>query len=189
MEVLETQFSEVKLLNPTRFSDTRGFFSELFNAARFESAIGTSLGFVQDNVSYSRHPGTIRGIHFQSPPYAQDKLVCVLRGAVIDVAVDLRIGSPTFGEHVSRRLDAENGLQLFVPVGFGHGLCTLEPDTVVLYKVSATYSPEHDLGVKWDDPDLGIAWPVSTAEAIVSQKDLDQPRLRDLPVHFRFNDY
>jgi dTDP-4-dehydrorhamnose 3,5-epimerase len=189
MEVLDTEIQEVKTLRPKRFADARGFFSEIFVASRIEQALGRSLHFVQDNMSHSSVPGTVRGVHFQARPFAQDKLIATLRGAILDVAVDLRVGSPTFGKSVARRLDAENGLQLFIPVGFGHGFCTLEPDTIVLYKVTAPYAASHDFGVRWDDPDLAIKWPVRPSEAVLSPKDIKQPMLRELPAYFRFEDF
>jgi len=174
---------EVLEIRPARFEDPRGFFSETYNAAAFAKA-GISTVFVQDNHSYSREAGTVRGLHFQTPPFAQVKLVRVVRGAVLDVAVDLRAGSPGFGRHVAARLSAEAWNQLLVPVGFAHGFCTLEPDTEVIYKVSAPYSPEHDFGLLWSDPDLGIDWPIPPDRAVLSDKDRRQPRLRDLPEYF-----
>jgi dTDP-4-dehydrorhamnose 3,5-epimerase len=183
MDVKSTQIEGVKLLTPIRHEDARGVFSEIYNAERFRQA-GIICNFVQDNLSLSRRPGTVRGLHFQAPPHAQDKLIRVVRGAVLDVAVDIRGGSPTFGRHVAFRLDAQTGTQLFVPKGFLHGFCTLEPDTEVVYKVSALYAPEADHSVLWNDPDLGIDWPVSPAEATLSAKDAAAPRLRDIPRFF-----
>jgi len=170
---------EVRLVESRRFGDERGWFSETFNAADFAAA-GIDAAFVQDNQSFSAAAGTVRGLHFQRPPHAQDKLVRVLRGAILDVVVDIRAGSPSFGHHVSVRLDAEKGQQLWVPAGFAHGFCTLEPDTEVFYKVTAFYSPADEGGVLWNDPDLGIAWPVSEADATLAPRDRDWPRLRDL---------
>lgn len=180
MEVTVGKIEGIKLLTPVRHEDARGLFSEIYNAERFRRA-GIECVFVQDNLSRSRRPGTIRGLHFQAPPHAQDKLVRVARGAVIDVVVDIRRASPTFGGHAQFRLDAETGTQLFVPKGFLHGFCTLEPDTEVVYKVSAFYAPEADYSILWNDPDLGIDWPVSPAEAILSAKDSAAPRLCDIP--------
>jgi dTDP-4-dehydrorhamnose 3,5-epimerase len=170
---------EVKRLVPKVFRDARGAFCEAYSKRALDAA-GLALTFVQDNHSISHARGVVRGLHFQSHPYAQGKLVRVLRGSIFDVAVDLRRGSPTYGQHVSAVLSAENWEQLWIPVGFAHGFCTLEPDTEVLYKVTAYYSPEHDLGLQWDDPDLGIDWPVSAAEATLSDKDRRHPRLAEL---------
>ena len=150
---------------------------------RFAEA-GVTVEFVQDNHSLSARAGTIRGLHFQSAPFAQDKLVRVTKGRILDVAVDLRRSSPTFGRHVSLELSAENGAQMFIPVGFAHGFCTLEPDTEVIYKVSNYYSPQHDHGIAWDDPALGIQWPVGPGEAVLSEKDTRHPALADLPRYF-----
>jgi dTDP-4-dehydrorhamnose 3,5-epimerase len=179
MQVVETRIPEVKLITPKRHGDHRGYFSETYNARAMREA-GIALDFVQDNQSLSAERGTIRGLHFQLPPFAQDKLVRVLRGSIFDVAVDLRRGSPTFGQHVSAVLTADEGNQLLVPIGFGHGFCTLEPDTEVFYKVTNYYSPECDRGLLWNDADLGIDWPVSADEAVLSQKDLKQPTFKEL---------
>src|SRR5436190_10251760 len=176
---------EVKLITPMIFRDARGFFSETYNRSAL-SAAGIGQEFVQDNHSLSRTGGVIPGLHFQIDPHPQGKLVRVARGAVLDVAVDIRRGSPTFGQHVSATLSAANWAQLWVPVGFAHAFCTLEPDTEVIYKVSDVYAPECDRGLAFDDPDLGIAWPVAAAEAILSDKDRRHPRLRDLPAYFTY---
>lgn len=157
-------------LTPRVFTDARGTFSETYSLRTFADAIG-QVAFVQDNVSRSAKRGTVRGLHFQSPPVAQAKLVRVVRGAIFDVAVDVREGSSTFGRHVTTTLDAASGAQLFVPRGFLHGFCTLEDDTEVFYKVDAPYSPAHDGAVCWDDPELAIAWPICIDEAILSEKD------------------
>jgi dTDP-4-dehydrorhamnose 3,5-epimerase len=178
-----TDIPDVLLIAPPKYGDDRGFFSETFRGAWFEEA-GTSLDFVQDNHSLSADTGTVRGLHFQIPPHAQDKLVRVVRGAVLDVAVDIRVGSPTFGQHVAEVLSAENWRQLLVPKGFAHGFCTLEPDTEVLYKVTAYYAPDHDKGLLWDDPALGIDWPVDGDRAVLSDKDRLHPPLADLPAYF-----
>ena len=171
---------EVRLVVPDRFGDDRGFFSETYSRRAFAAA-GIADEFVQDNHSLSAGAGTVRGLHYQAPPFAQAKLVRVVRGAILDVAVDMRRGSPTFGGHVRATLSAANGSQLFVPVGFAHGFCTLEPDTEVVYKVTAYYSREHDRGIRWDDPALGIDWPVAAAAAVLSAKDMALPRLADVP--------
>jgi dTDP-4-dehydrorhamnose 3,5-epimerase len=179
MEIEETALPGVKLLTPRRFGDARGWFCETWNRRVLADA-GIDHDFVQDNQSLSRPVGTVRGLHFQLPPFAQAKLVRVLRGAILDVAVDLRRASPTYGRSVAVRLDAENGAQLYVPVGFAHGFCTLEPDTEVFYKVSAPYSAAHDRGLAWDDPALAVAWPVTAAQAVLSDKDRKQPTLAEL---------
>lgn len=174
---------EVKLITPKRFSDERGFFSEVYKKHELASA-GIEADFVQDNHSLSKSRGVVRGLHFQIDPHAQGKLIRVIRGAIFDVAVDIRLESNTFGRHVSAVLSAENWSQLWVPVGFAHGFCTLEPDTEVVYKVTDKYAPECDRGLAWDDPALGIKWPVSAGEAILSAKDERHPRLADLPRYF-----
>ncbi|MFL5332885.1 MAG: dTDP-4-dehydrorhamnose 3,5-epimerase [Geminicoccaceae bacterium] len=168
------------LVVPRRFGDHRGFFLETYSARDF-AALGIGEVFVQDNHSLSREAGTVRGLHFQLPPHAQAKLVRVLRGAVLDIAVDLRRGSPSYGQHVAAELSAGNAHQLYIPAGFAHGFCTLEPDTEVAYKVSAFYAPECDRSLAWDDPDLALPWPVAPGAAQLSDKDRRAPRLRDLP--------
>jgi dTDP-4-dehydrorhamnose 3,5-epimerase len=170
---------EVRLVVPDRFGDDRGFFSETYSR-RALAAAGIVDEFVQDNHSLSARPGTVRGLHYQAPPFAQAKLVRVTRGAVFDVAVDLRRGSPTFGRHASCTLSAEAWNQVFVPEGFAHGFCTLEPGTEVVYKVTAYYSREHDRGIRWDDPELGISWPVDSAAAVLSDKDRALPKLAEV---------
>ncbi|MCC6913744.1 MAG: dTDP-4-dehydrorhamnose 3,5-epimerase [Rhodospirillaceae bacterium] len=174
---------EVKIIRPRKHGDARGFFSETYAKKAFAEA-GIDLDFVQDNHAFSATKGTVRGLHFQSAPFAQDKLVRVVRGSILDVAVDLRRASPTYGQHVSAVISADEWNQILVPVGFAHGLLTLEPDTEVLYKVTNYYAPQHDLGLLWNDPALGIAWPVSEADAVLSAKDKAQPRLADLPAYF-----
>ena len=181
--VQSTVIPEVKVITPRKFSDHRGFFSEVYNREALRQA-GVDLEFVQDNHSLSVQAGTVRGLHFQSPPFAQDKLVRVTRGRIFDVVVDIRQGSATYGRHVCMELSAENWRQLLVPVGFAHGFCSLEPDTEVLYKVSRVYSAAHDCGLAWDDPDLGIDWPVEADQAILSENDRGHPRLRDLTDYF-----
>ena len=183
MQVDEFGISAVKMLIPRKHGDRRGFFSEVYNQRALAQA-GIDVEFVQDNHSLSAERGTVRGLHFQAPPFAQDKLVRVVRGAVFDVAVDLRRGSTTYGQHVSALLSAEAWNQLLVPIGFAHGFMTLEPDTEVIYKVSNYYAPEHDKGLLWNDPDLAIRWPLDTAMAVLSPKDDDLPRLAELDSPF-----
>jgi dTDP-4-dehydrorhamnose 3,5-epimerase len=167
---MTTQIDGVLLITPKRFSDTRGFFVETYNAERFRAA-GIADIFVQDNHSLSVAAGTVRGLHYQAPPRAQAKLVRVIKGAVIDVAVDARKGSPTYGKHVRAHLSADNGAQLLVPAGFLHGFATLERDTEVVYKVSDFYSGAHDGSVRWNSPELGIDWGIDPAAAVLSDKD------------------
>lgn len=183
MEITETRIPDVKLLRPKKFGDHRGFFSETYNRRTLADS-GIEIDFVQDNHSLSVEKGTIRGLHFQTPPYAQDKLVRVVRGAVLDVAVDLRRESPTYGQWVSARISADEWNQILVPVGFAHGICTLEPDTELIYKVSNYYSPDHDKGLRWNDPDLAIEWPIPESDAILSDKDRAQPLFADFESPF-----
>ncbi|NDG47882.1 MAG: dTDP-4-dehydrorhamnose 3,5-epimerase [Rhodospirillales bacterium] len=166
------------LIEPRRFTDARGFFSEVWKASS-HAEIGITTSFVQDNHSLSRLKGTVRGLHFQRPPTAQGKLVRCTRGAILDVAVDIRRGSPSFGKFVAVELSAENGLQLWIPRGFAHGLCTLTEDTEVLYKVDAPYDPATDSAIRFDDPAIGIPWPVPPGEALLSDKDRAAPMLAD----------
>jgi dTDP-4-dehydrorhamnose 3,5-epimerase len=183
MELTALELPGAFLLKPKRFEDVRGFFAEQYNK-RTLAAHGIQFEVIQDNLSHSARSGTIRGLHFQSPPSEQAKLVSVLRGAVFDVLVDIRSGSPSYGRHIAFELSAENGSQVFVPRGFAHGFCTLAADTLVQYKVDAPYDPTRDHGVLWNDPDLGIRWPVAAENAILIDKDRKQPRLSDLPRHF-----
>ena len=174
---------DVLLLTPPRFPDPRGFFSETWNAQRAADA-GIPGPFVQDNHALSRDRGVLRGLHCQIGANAQGKLVRVVRGAIWDVAVDIRRGSPTYGRHVGAVLSMENWQQLWVPVGFLHGYCTLQPDTEVIYKVTAPYDKPAERGVIWNDPALAIPWPVPPAEILLSDKDLVLPRLADCPDWF-----
>lgn len=174
------------LLRPRRFQDSRGWFSETYSRSTAE-AEGINLTFVQDNHSYSSAAGTVRGLHFQLPPHAQAKLVRCIRGAIIDFAVDIRRGSPTYGRHVSAHLTANGGEQIFVPVGFAHGFITLEPDVEVVYKVSDFYVPESDGGIVWDDPDIGIDWPLPASGASLSDKDLALPLLAHFESPFQYD--
>lgn len=175
----DLELSGLKLVTPKKFGDERGFFSETHNEKTWANS-GLNFDFVQDNHSLSRDVGTVRGLHFQTAPFAQDKLVRVVNGRILDVAVDLRRSSPTFGRHVAVELSKENWRQLFIPIGFAHGFVTLEPDTEVIYKVTNFYSPQHDCGVAWDDPDIGVDWPVAVENAVLSEKDRKWPRLRDV---------
>ena len=183
MQVEYLNIPEVRLLSPRKHGDRRGFFSETYNRKAL-AVIGIDIDFVQDNHSYSADKGTVRGLHFQTPPFAQDKLVRVARGSVFDIAVDLRQGSPTYGRHVSAVLSAQAWNQILVPIGFAHGFMTLEPDTEVIYKVSNYYAPDHDKGLLWNDPALGINWPIADEEAVLSDKDRKQPRLAELITPF-----
>lgn len=178
LDVTPLEIEAVKLIVPRRFGDARGYLVETWNRKTFAEA-GIDLDFVQDNCSLSRLAGTIRGLHFQRSPAAQAKLVRVIAGRVFDVAVDIRTSSPTFGRFVAVELTAERGEQLLVPVGFAHGFCTLEPDTQVAYKVSDFYSPEHETGIFWDDPDIGIDWPLGGQRPTLSEKDTKLSRLAD----------
>ncbi|WP_058323888.1 dTDP-4-dehydrorhamnose 3,5-epimerase [Sinorhizobium sp. GL28] len=178
--------SKVVLLRPKRFGDDRGWFSEVYNEKTF-SGHGIDDRFVQDNHSLSVPVGTLRGLHFQTPPFEQAKLVRCIRGRIFDVAVDIRRGSPTFGRWVGAELSAENGHQLYVPVGFAHGFVTLEPSTEVTYKVSNLYSPENDSGILWNDSQIGIEWPLPQGiQPILSSKDARQPLLRDFDSPFEY---
>ena len=179
MEFRPTKIPDVVLLVPKVFGDDRGFFLETFRADEFARECA-SVEFVQDNHSRSTR-GILRGLHYQNPR-PQGKLVRVTAGEVYDVVVDLREGSPTFGQHISRELSARNREQLYVPEGFAHGFCTLEPDTEVIYKVTDYYAPKHDHGILWNDPALGIDWPVT--DPLLSDKDRTHPRLADLPEYF-----
>ncbi len=179
MQIQSTSIPGVMLIIPRRFADSRGFFVETYNRRRFHE-LGLTVEFVQDNQSFSSRVGTVRGLHFQRPPTAQTKLVSAIRGAVLDVVVDLRQGSPHYARHVAVRLDAAEGAMLLVPAGFAHGFCTLEPDSVLSYKVDAHYSAPDDDGLYWADPALGIEWPVSEAEALLSDKDKKLPGLAEV---------
>lgn len=168
---------------PRKIEDDRGYFSETFRLSSFVNQVGPAE-FVQDNQSLSVRPGTIRGIHFQSIPWAQGKLVRCLTGKVFDVAVDLRRNSPDYGRWIAVTLTPEENNQLWVPVGFGHAFCTLEPNSVIAYRVTNYYSPQNDHGVAWDDPDIGIDWPSFANVDTLSAKDRAQPSLADLPAYF-----
>lgn len=185
MDAERLDIPEVVLLKPRRFGDDRGFFVETYNQRQLAAA-GIDTVFVQDNMSYSAAVGTLRGLHYQRPPQAQAKLVSVLSGRILDVAVDVRRGSPTFGRHVKAELTADNGWQLYVPAGFLHGFVTLEPDTRVAYKVSDFYAPECDGAVRWDDPALAIDWAVGPDGAHLSPKDAAAPAFADFDTPFAY---
>lgn len=180
------EVNPVRLLQPRRFSDDRGWFSETFKEKELQT-FGIDVHFVQDNHSLSRMKGTLRGIHFQVPPHAQDKLVRCIRGRIFDIAVDLRKGSPTYGQWVGAELSADNGQQLYVPIGFGHAFVTLEPDTEVIYKVTDYYAPECDGGIRWNDPDISVAWPAALEAPALSAKDAVLPFLAEFDSPFCYN--
>lgn len=182
MKIEPTALPDVLILTPARFGDARGFFSESWNAARMANA-GLQFDFVQDNHSFSTQAGTVRGLHFQSPPHAQDKLVRCGRGALFDVAVDIRVGSPTYGQWVGVELSFENGKQLLVPAGFLHGFMALTDDCEIIYKCTDYYAPECDGAVAWNDPDIGIDWP-DVGPAVLSGKDEAAPTLKDFQSPF-----
>jgi dTDP-4-dehydrorhamnose 3,5-epimerase len=183
MQVGETAIPAVKIVTPKKHGDARGFFSEVYNRSDWDKA-SLEFTFVQDNHSLSAAMGTLRGLHFQTPPFAQDKLVRCARGRILDVAVDIRRLSPTFGQYVAVELSAENWRQMLIPIGFAHAFITLEPDVEVLYKTTAPYSAAHDRGVAWDDPAIGIAWPSLPGGPVLSDKDRRLPRLKDAPELF-----
>ena len=183
MDVTTTALPGVLILKPKRFHDPRGFFCEIYNRNRLAGA-DIGVDFVQDNVSVSTSRGTLRGLHFQKDPFAQAKLVSVMLGKALDVVVDLRRGSPTFGRHITAVLTADDGNQIFIPAGFAHGFLTLEPDTMLCYKVSAFYSPEHDAGIRFDDPRLGIDWKFDHASIVASDKDRQLPAFDPAETYF-----
>jgi dTDP-4-dehydrorhamnose 3,5-epimerase len=185
MQIKDTEITEVKILRPVRHGDARGFFSEVYREDVLRKQ-GINVRFVQENHSLSVSKAVVRGLHFQIPPFAQAKLLRVTAGSIFDVALDIRWGSPTFGRHVALVLSASEWNQIFVPEGFAHGFCTLEPDTEVIYKVSNYYSAEHDRGIAWDDPALAIDWPLPMGEATLSEKDRNHPILADLPRFFQY---
>lgn len=183
MDIASLAIPDVKILKPKKHGDHRGFFSETYNAKALADA-GIALDFVQDNHSLSGQKGVVRGLHFQLAPFAQDKLVRVIKGSIFDVAVDVRKGSLTYGQHVSAVISAEDWNQILVPVGFAHGFMTLEPDTEVIYKVTNYYAPDCDRGILWNDPALGIDWPLPAEDAILSDKDKAQPKLAEIDAPF-----
>ena len=183
MQVEDTAIPAVKIVTPKKHGDARGFFSEVYNRADWDKA-GFEFIFVQDNHSYSAAQGTLRGLHFQTQPFAQAKLVRVARGRILDVAVDIRRSSPTFGRYVAVELSAEDWRQMLIPIGFAHAFMTLEPDVEVLYKTTAPYSAAHDRGIAWDDPAIRIPWPSLAGGLVLSDKDRRLPRLKDAPELF-----
>jgi dTDP-4-dehydrorhamnose 3,5-epimerase len=186
LTIRPTAIPDVVLLAPRRFGDNRGWFTETYSTRAFAPAIGDVV-FVQDNQAFSAQRGTLRGLHFQSPPEPQAKLIRVLRGSIFDVAVDIRTGSPTYGQWVGETLTAEGGEQLFVPRGFAHGYCTLEPDTEVAYKVDGFYAPSCDGGLIWNDPTIGITWPIGAGEAVLSSKDTVLPAFAGFTSPFSYD--
>jgi dTDP-4-dehydrorhamnose 3,5-epimerase len=186
MQIERLEIADVLLVTPIKHGDQRGFFSETYRSDVF-AASGVDARFVQDNHVRSTQKGVLRGLHFQTPPHAQGKLVRCTRGAILDVAVDIRVGSPSYGRHVAVELSAASWRQLWVPPGFAHGYVTLEVDSEVIYKVTDYYAPECDRGIAWDDPALAIDWRLSASEVILSDKDRRQPRLADAAPAFLFS--
>ncbi|MCX7568027.1 dTDP-4-dehydrorhamnose 3,5-epimerase [Sulfitobacter sp. F26169L] len=185
LDVQPTKLPGVMIITPARHGDHRGFFSESWNVQAMRKA-GLEIDFVQDNHSFSAAAGTVRGLHFQSPPHAQGKLVRCGRGTLYDVAVDIRVGSPTYGQWVGEELSFENGRQLWIPAGFLHGFVTREPDTEIIYKCTDHYAPECDGAVRFDDPDIGINWGLPAGGAILSPKDEAAPLLKDFKSPFTY---
>jgi dTDP-4-dehydrorhamnose 3,5-epimerase len=185
MQITDTALPGVKLIQPVRHGDARGYFSEVYREEALTQA-GVEMRFVQENQSLSAAVGVLRGLHFQVAPMVQAKLVRVVAGAILDVAVDIRRGSPNYGKHVAVALTADDGNQLFVPEGFAHGFCTLEPNTVVIYKVNRYWSPENERGLAWDDAALGIDWRLNGRDPVLSEKDRHYPSLAELPAYFTY---
>lgn len=183
MQFKKTKLPGVFLIFPQRVGDARGYFMETFRLNVFKREVGP-FDFVQENKSFSAEVGTVRGLHYQLSPKAQGKLVSCAAGALLDVAVDIRQGSPTYGQTVTAELTAENNCQLWIPPGFAHGFCTLSADTMISYKVTDYYSSEHDRGILWSDPALAIDWPVAAYKAVLSEKDKTQPRLSEIQTNF-----
>lgn len=177
----------VKLIKPNRYGDHRGYFAEMYSRNKY-SEMGIGVEFVQDNHSLSSDIGTLRGLHFQSPPHAQAKLVRCGRGAIFDVAVDIRKGGPTYGQWVGYELSAENGHQLYIPAGFAHGFVTLETQSEIVYKCSDYYAPETEGALRWDDPDIGIKWP-QKGNPMLSKRDADAPLIRNFDSPFFWDEY
>ena len=188
LEIAAAGLPGVRLLSPHRHRDARGFFSEVWREDALREA-GINARFIQENHALSYAVGTVRGMHFQIGDSAQAKLIRCSRGSILDVAVDIRRGSPSFGRHVGVVLSAENWRQLYVPIGFAHGYCTLDPDTEVIYQVSANHDPGSERGLAWDDPAIGVAWPVDAGGAVLADRDRAFPRLAELPDYFPFADF
>lgn len=186
MEVIKTDIEGVVIIEPRVFGDHRGYFFESFSEREFNAQV-REVKFVQDNESQSCY-GVLRGLHFQKPPHCQSKLVRVVKGAVLDVAVDIRKGSPTFGQHVAVELTEDNHRQFFVPRGFAHGFVVLTDEVVFQYKCDNFYAPDHEGAIAWDDPDLGIDWKVPADKIILSAKDTCHPRLKDAEWLFDYNE-
>ena len=186
MEVIKTELEGVVILEPRLFKDDRGYFFESFSQREFDEKV-RPVKFVQDNESKSVY-GVLRGLHFQKPPFAQSKLVRVIQGAVLDVAVDIRVGSPTYGKHVAVELTAENHRQLFIPRGFAHGFSVLTDEVVFQYKCDNFYAPQSEGAIAWNDPALGIDWRIPEASVILSEKDKHHPLLKDLPETFNYSE-
>jgi dTDP-4-dehydrorhamnose 3,5-epimerase len=187
MQILPTRLPDVKIIRPRRFEDSRGWFMETYTQKAFSEA-GIEHAFVQTNQSFSLHSGTVRGLHNQKTPFAQGKLVQVIRGRILDVALDINPLSPSFGQHVSVELDADEGALLYIPPSFAHGFCTLTPHTRVIYACTAPYAPDAELGVLWNDPDLSIDWPVSEQDAILSDKDRGLPAWSHIKAYLQNGD-
>lgn len=182
MEIIKTKIEDVLILEPRIFKDPRGYFFESFSEREFHEKVG-KITFVQDNESCSSY-GVVRGLHFQKPPFTQSKLVRVIKGAVLDVAVDIRAGSPTYGQHVAVELSESNHRQLFIPKGFAHGFSVLSEEAIFLYKCDNFYAPQSEGGIAWDDPDLAIDWQIPADKIILSAKDANYPRLKDYQTDF-----
>lgn len=188
LEIQPTKLPNLIVLTPKVFEDARGYFTETFRADEL-AKVGFKKTFIQENQSLSAATNTLRGLHFQKPPYAQDKLVRVNQGSILDIAVDIRSGSPTYGQHVAVKLSAENFKQVLIPAGFAHAFLTLEPNTIVSYKVTKPYTPECDSGIMWNDPDIGIKWP-NSEPPILSEKDAQLGLFKDLPNNlFPYKDF
>lgn len=186
MEVIKTGIEGVVIIEPKIFGDERGYFFESFNAAEFARKVGVNTVFVQDNESKSKY-GVLRGLHFQKGEFAQSKLVRVVEGRVIDVAVDIRRGSPTFGKHVAVELSKDNKRQLFIPRGFAHGFAVLSEEAVFQYKCDNLYAPDHEGAIAWNDPKIGIDWQIRPEDAILSEKDRKHPTLDEAEELFDYN--